>query len=536
MLTTAVLATLVAVSAAPYDTVVVCPREFRTALTPWVEHRTSQGYSLAFLANTPSADELRGQIRRIAAGGQLKCVVLVGDADPAMAVDQRTRARCVPTYLAAAKVNVRWGSEPQIATDNWYADLDDDRVPDLAIGRLTADTPAELSQIVAKILKYEREADFTAWRRRVNFVAGLGGFGRLADTALELAAKKLITDGVPAGYATSMTYGSWRSPYCPSPLEFRDATLRRINEGCLFWVYIGHGQQRFVDWVRVPGAAYPILADRDVPQMTCAGGSPIACFLACYTAAFDRSEDCLAEEMLRSPGAPVAVIGGSRVTMPYAMAVMGLEFLDECFGRRSATLGEALLATKRNMMNPSRKSDNRVSLDSLAALISPAPVDLAAERAEHLDLFNLIGDPLLALHHPQPIEVAVKGTAAPGEELEIRGASPIDGQCTVELVVRRDRMTFAPPQRLEYRATAAELSGYSALYERANDHRLLSAQTPLVDGRFAARLRVPADAAGPCHVRVFVSGRADFALGSADVQIPPAAIREDSAALPQSRN
>ncbi len=53
------------------------------------------------------------------------------------------------------------------------------------------------------------------------------------------------------------------------------------------------------------------------------GAAPIAIMLACYTAAFDQPQDCLAEQMLKAEGGPVAVYGGSRVTMPYAMSVMG---------------------------------------------------------------------------------------------------------------------------------------------------------------------------------------------------------------------
>ena len=44
--------------------------------------------------------------------------------------------------------------------------------------------------------------------------------------------------------------------------------------------------------------------------------------------------------MLATPGAPVAVICGSRVTMPYAMAVLGTELLGQVFENRSETLGQ----------------------------------------------------------------------------------------------------------------------------------------------------------------------------------------------------
>jgi len=423
----------------------------------------------------------------------------------------------LPAHYEPANVTVRWGSEPWIATDNWYADLDDDHLPDVAVGRITADSPEELSLMIGKIIAYEQTSDFKTWRRRVNFVAGLGGFGPLADTAIELAAKKLITDGVPAPYATSMTYASWRSAYCPSPASFRQATLERLNEGCLFWVYLGHGQQRGLDWVRVPGGAYPVLTERDVPAINCASGAPIACFLSCYAGCFDATEDCLAERMLRTAGAPVAVICGSRVTMPYAMAVLGTELLDECFARRSPTLGEALCRAKRSMVQPARKSENRLALDGLAGTLSPAPAELKAELAEHLHLFNLLGDPCLRLRHPQTVDVACEPSGVAGQRLVVRGDSPIAGDCTIELVARRDRLTFSAPSRAHYDGAPGAQAALDADYRRANDPRYMHQQVRIKTGPFKAELAIPAHAFGPGHVRIYVAGNSDFAVGAADV-------------------
>ena len=71
--------------------------------------------------------------------------------------------------------------------------------------------------------------------------------------------------------------------------------------------------------------------------------APIAVFLACYTGAFDEADDCMSERMLAQPTGPVAVICGTRVTMPYANAVLGHAMLEECFAREPATLGVNVL-------------------------------------------------------------------------------------------------------------------------------------------------------------------------------------------------
>jgi len=510
---------MLALGARAADTAVVCPKVFRAAMRPWFEDRQRQGHQIVLVDAEGSPAQIRARIRRVAQGGALRFVVLVGDTQPLTSADPAMRARTVPTHLAPARVNIRFGSGPDIATDNWYADLDDDRVPDVAIGRLPADSPQEVAALVAKILAYERMAGDDVWRRRINLVAGLGGFGSLADTALEAGAKSILTEGIPPAYATTLTQAGWRSPYCPVPARFGEAAIDRLNDGCWFWVYIGHGQTRELDRVRVPGGQHPILGASDVGRLRAARGAPIVLFLACYTGAYDLAEDCLAEEILRSPRGPVAVLCGSRVTMPYAMCVLGMGLLKECFHERRETIGEVLLYAKRTMVLAPRDDARSRQFDALAATLNPGGGDLAEERLEHLDLFNLLGDPLLRLRHPREALVEAAPTAIAGGRLTVRGASPIDGEALVELVVRRDRLTFRPPGRVEYSPSPESVAEYQATYEQANDPRLTSSRVKVARGRFQTELEVPANAWGGCHVRVFVQGRAECAAGSADVTV-----------------
>lgn len=141
--------------AAPPDTIVVASRDLLPTLQPWFALRQAQGHTIGFLPNTLGKEELRDSLRDSAKSGNLKYVLLVGDGAVDNNDDRAAKARIVPVHYERAKVNVLWGSEPEIATDNYYADLDDDAVPDIAVGRLPADNPGDLSRMVAKILAYE---------------------------------------------------------------------------------------------------------------------------------------------------------------------------------------------------------------------------------------------------------------------------------------------------------------------------------------------------------------------------------------------
>lgn len=506
----------------PADTVVVCPEVFKDALRPWVQHREAQGHRFKFVSNHQSADGIREDIRRIANSDRLRAIVLVGDADPRASVVDALRAATTPTYQAEAKVNVLWGSEPTIATDNWYADLDDDLLPDVAIGRLSADSPEQLTIIVRKIIAYEKQRPPGEWRRRVNFVAGVGGFGAVADNVLETTTKKVLTEGIPASYETSMTYGSWRSPFCPDPRHFHQATVDRLNEGSLFWVYIGHGQRRFLDKIYTPTASHHIFDTDDMPKVRCTSRAPIAVFLSCYAGAFDETRDCLGEEMLRAEDGPVAVFGGSRITMPYAMAVMGHELMDQYFVQRSATLGELVMQAKRQMVrevnDDERAAKNtRHLLDTIAAVISPAPEMLDDERREHVLLFNLLGDPLLRLDHADDISVTTVAEAAAGSVIQVTGTTQILGRCTIELICRRDRLKNRFVARPQYDASDEALADYTAVYAQANDRQWTTATFECQSGAFETTIQIPSECHGACNVRVFVEGEGGFGLGAAEL-------------------
>ncbi|WP_425617119.1 C25 family cysteine peptidase [Anatilimnocola sp. NA78] len=508
------------------DAVVVCPKSFVSALEPLLAHRHAQGHRFVYIPNTFTAEQIRTGIREAAKKGGLKYVLLVGDAEPALSTSDVVRQRCIPTHYVEAKVNIKFGSEPEIATDNWYADLDDDHLPDVAVGRIPADTPQQLAGVVAKILAYERSVDHGLWRQRINFVAGVGGFGGVIDSLIENTTRKFLTDGIPASYTTNMTYGSWRSPFCPDPRRFHEVSLQQHNDGCLFWVYIGHGQSNSLDRIVVPGARFHILDVNDSAKLQCVNRAPIAVMLACYTAAFDGEKDCLAETMLLAPGGPVAVYGGSRVTMPYAMAVMGSAMMEQYFKAQPETLGEAILSAKLQMVKPldetnPLKNTNRLLLDAMASVMSPARQQMTDERKEHVHLFNLVGDPMTKLAHPTKVKISVPRDADPGQTVTISGESTIAGTALVELVCRRDCFKGELPQRDHFNPSNAGLAALHPVYEQANDRCWTRLQLPVQPGAFSTTLTIPAECQGPCHIRVFVQGPQSHALGSANVYVKP---------------
>jgi hypothetical protein len=551
------------------DLLVVCPAEYQPALQHWIAYRENQGHVIRVIAPERSAAVLAERIREVARQSELKFVFLIGDVEskrkvaarpvvvetPALVLsntgnsdivalehstirektETASSLMTVPIHYVPAQVNVRYGSEPEISTDHPYSDLNGDGLPDIALGRLPASSPAEVRDYLNRVIAYEtQQFEDHSWRRRINFVAGVGGFGTAIDSVLEQFTKEAITGLIPAEYQTAMTMASWQSPFCPDPRQFSQRVIERFNQGCLFWVYIGHGQPTELDRLRLPDQRLPILNESLASQIDCPEGSPIAIFLACYTGAIDHEQDCLAKVMLRQPQGPIAIVGGTRVTMPYAMSTLMLEVADDYFNSPIDSLGELLRSAKRKMVlnhrddgwlatdqdettnrEPQTEYDRlRQMVQNTGKALSPTPELLAAECEEHLNLMHLFGDPLLKLKKPQWVELQTDAKGKTGTQLTIRGSVPMGGHLCIDLAYPRDRFRQRPQYRKQYEATDEAFSQYEAAYEAANNLTCDTCLNVVEAGPFEATLHIPADVSGDCLVRCILSSPDGFALGS----------------------
>jgi len=393
--------------AAP-DTLVVCQTEFQPALAEWQSFRREQGHEMLVVRPPASADQLQTSIRYFNKSTPLKFLVLIGEA-PARRPNTFVTKQTVPTNYARAKVNVRWGSDPQIASDVPYADLDGDGAPDLAIGRIPAQSPEQLQRILRKTIRYEQASEQSAWQRRLSFTTGQGGFGAVTDALIEAAARQVIQQNIPAGFITQRIFPGPVDGLEPNSVAFPRRAQQQLSEGSLAWIYLGHGRETELDHVRTATGTQSILSIGDVPKLRCGGHSPLAVLVACSTGAMDSPGGCLASELLKADEGPVAVIAATRITMPYGNTVLGCELLRACFRDRPEHLGDTLRIAERNTLESPADDSLRTSLDSLAAGLSPPPVDLASERREHVLMYHLFGDPLLHLRYP--IEAAASAGA-----------------------------------------------------------------------------------------------------------------------------
>lgn len=488
---------LLAAFARAGELVVVAPPPFRAAIREYAEFRGKQGFRVVVASPGDEAEKARRSAQYL---------LLLGDIEQ------------VPCGFHHASSIRDHDEDPVAASDNAMADLDGDALPDLAVGRIPARSPEEAKAMLARVVAYERAADAGAWRRRLNVVAGVAGFGALEDWALELVTKHFLTQSVPEGFLVSMTYANPRSPYCPPPARIRDFVLERCNEGALVFAYLGHGHVHGLDRLRFGDSSWSILRQQDLPLWKAARGAPIAVLVACSTGRFDGREDGFAEAALRQPGGPVAVVAASRVSMPYANGVFAKELLEEIFRARTPRLGDAILRAKRRLVDAPPDDLSRKTVEFLAArLYNPSEEVRRNERKDHLFLYNLLGDPALRIPAPEAAEIALPASAKRGGEVAVGIGAPFPGEATVELA--RPRGSAVPPRPPESTGDEAFLE----TYRRANATELLHAAGRVADGaESSVRLALPEDLPpGDYVVRLLVEGGGRCAVASAPLRVTP---------------
>lgn len=505
----AALAVALGASAAAFaqDALVIAPEDLQGALASsgWQSHRASRGTSV--VVQTPGAGEaeIAAAVKRVhqASGGKLRFVLILGDVD---------KVPCAKRPVVATK---RWERAPDIATDAPFADLDGDGVPDLAIGRYPATDAADAKAYLARVVAYETSRDFGEWRRRATVVAGTGGFGPAQDMALEQITKKYLVNNIPVSMLVSATYGNPLSAWCPPPAEFQDTALERINEGSLIFTYIGHGNPRELDKVKVGREKYPIFTAQDPARVEVRHGAPLAAFIACSTGRFDGPDDCLAEMLIRRPAGPVAIIASSRVSSPYSNAILAKELLDSVWKQNAATAGEILLSMKRRLAPAATDDPQRVEMEKLAAVFyDPSDEVRAADRAEHHFLYNLFGDPMTLLQRPDVLTFDAPAAALPGAKITITGSAPFAGKLVAEVARRRDAMV-----RIGARAKPEE---WRKTYETANDTRVAAKAGDAPKGAFSVEIELPADLPAAAYdVRLFLESPDGAAAGGRVLEVRP---------------
>lgn len=321
--------------AQPADLLVITHGDFAQQVAPLAAQRSAEGMAVKVLdvedlydefsygAHTPQAVRDFLELKRSAQGGAPTYVLLVGDGtyDPRDHLG-RGRFDLVPSKLLDA-------GAMETASDDWFADFDDDGIADFAVGRLPVRTQAEAATVVNKIVSRTFDSSQTS----ALMVADRDGSdGYNFETATD-AVQSLL----PAGANVSRI--NRRSQ---DASVVRSQIVSGVNAGPLVVNWMGHGS---IDVWTGDG----LLRGSDAASLTNGNRLPLFVMMTCLNGYYEGTGlDSLAESVLKAEhGGAYAVWASSGMTEPAAQADANRELYRVVFSSSGPLrLGDAVRAAK----------------------------------------------------------------------------------------------------------------------------------------------------------------------------------------------
>ena len=462
------------------------------------QHRIAQGLSSAVVNVLDIYDAFRGgehgsvAIRQfilnlMARREQLKkpqveYVVLAGDA-----TYNRTDLAplvTIPTPIARTKYN------GETSADRLYVVPHDRLTGGPALGRLPFRTAKQMSTYVDRLVAYESpRADLT--RNMMRFVTSEGRFGAMVDRMLESAFRRVVAEEIDPAYDIEVTFASKSSPFLWPPPEFNDKIIDSLNEGSLFFTYVGHGFAKGFDTLRVGGEYFPILNMEHLDRINVTGTPPVLFVLACTTAMFDGMEDGIGEALLKLENGPIAYWGATRICHPASNTLLGHAIAHYMTrDSKTARLGDVLSRARDYAMDPAPKESS--SLRNLIGVgigmtILGEETSTAELSQEGSYMYTLLGDPATRLAVPRgDIEVAATVDGS-NVVVEARGAFPDKTKASVRVEFPRNQDPIQPKAV----GNPLDPSSFPTIREnhRGMNHRVISrGEAVFEDGVLKTRL------------------------------------------------
>jgi len=340
--------------------IAIVHRSLWDAIDPLLAHRAAEGLQVAKVDVQDIYDEFSaGRVDPEAIRGFLayayrhwnegrpppQYVLLVGDGHyDFKGVSRPNLPNLIPPYLLHVDPYIG-----ETAADNRYVSVDgpDDFLPDMAIGRIPAKTPAEVTAAVNKIVAYETGAPAGEWQRSVVFVADdkddrAGNFHILSDqTRLNV---------LPEGYDDRTIYYR-RDASTDTAAEMKQAIRAAFDNRAIYLQWFGHASRQ-----RWGGGLLNMFDLLDPPLLASNTALPFTAHYSCWSgyfinvqgsATYGGSEVTLGEQLLLTPGrGAVADFSPSGLHVGSALVLLNQSLVRALFVERVERIGLAVNAAK----------------------------------------------------------------------------------------------------------------------------------------------------------------------------------------------
>lgn len=225
----------------------------------------------------------------------------------------------------------------QTPSDAAYGDLNQDRVPDLPVGRISVRNKAELQSVVNKLKAYEVRDGYAG---RVLVAADKEDSGN--GISFTQDAEALIA-AMPATWRDSIRSDFRAYPDVDGGQLAHEKTLSAINGGVSVVNFIGHSSHR-----RWSFSTPPMLLSSQIASLTNIGKPALVTQWGCWNSYFvDPAGNTMADEfLLGGENGAATVLGASTLTTSTEERALGVE-LNKRMYNRGLTIGEAVIQAKQ---------------------------------------------------------------------------------------------------------------------------------------------------------------------------------------------
>lgn len=409
-----------------------------------------------------------------------------------------------------------------ITTDNVYADVDGDHLPDLAVGRVPVATDAEADGVLGRTKAYEATYEPGLWNRRLSLFASTSGFGEPVDSTIEGFVFKMVEE-LPYDFDLTLTYAKQTSPYVYIPEKFSDKVYERLNEGSLMMAYVGHGDTTGFTTLDWNGGSFPIFDTKKLPtSLDIAHKPPILTLIACLTGRFTEGES-VSESLLKSSHGPVAVLSSTQISHPYPNAIFIREIAKALTASpaKIPTAGELFVSAKQRSIK--NNDELRKEIDSQVGALVPSSSREILKRT-HLYMYTLFGDPALRIAYPKGAADITLGAASAKPGVDVSVSATIGGVTSANALVTLEstRSTIVGEIKpVPADGTPNRDEVIQANYATANDRALVKKTVAITNGKLeGVTLTIPQAApAGTYYVKVYADDGKVDALGSKPLTI-----------------
>ena len=216
----------------------------------------------------PSSDAIAQYIKFASANLDTRYVVLIGnDTYDYKNFGGTGSVSLIPTpYVSTPGGSITVSQTP---ADAAYGDLDDDGVPDLAVGRISARTEAELANVVTKIGQYEgSRSDYVGRILLASDIDDAGSGISFSRDAQDFASV------IPEDWSGAIREDFRAFPSIDGTDEAREKLFTAFNSGVSVVSYIGHSSQF--------GWSTNMLSVNDVPNLTNVGRPAVVTQWGCW--------------------------------------------------------------------------------------------------------------------------------------------------------------------------------------------------------------------------------------------------------------